>query len=183
MKDTEIFDLFFARNENAIKETGNKYGPQLTGISQNITGRRQDAEECVNDTYLAAWNQIPPTRPDNYFAWLCRIVRNISYNLFHKNTAQKRNANIVSLDEELSELIPNAGQCCPDENRLGESIDRFLRQQNKDAQYLFIRRYFYADSLNSLSSLTGISENGIAMQLMRIRKKLRAYLEKEGFTI
>ena len=99
MEDSEILDLFFERSEKAIKETEQKYGSRLLGISQNITGNKSDAEECVNDTYLAAWNQIPPTRPDNYLAFLCRICRNISYNLFHKNTAQKRNANIISIDE------------------------------------------------------------------------------------
>ena len=183
MEDSTILDMFFERNENAIKETSNKYGKQLTGISQSITDSEPDAEECVNDTYLAAWNQIPPTRPDNYFAWLCRVVRNISYNVFHKNTAQKRNANTISLDDELSELIPDTRPSYSDETRLGEAIDRFLRNQNQDARYLFIRRYFYADSLSSLSELTGMSQNGIAMRLMRIRKKLKGYLEKEGFTI
>lgn len=183
MEDSAILDLFFARDENAIKETGNKYGKQLTGISRSITNSESDAEECVSDTYLAAWNRIPPTRPNNYFAWLCRVVRNISYNVFHKNTAQKRNANTVSLDDELSELLPDARPSYADENRLGEVIDRFLRNQNRDARYLFIRRYFYADSLSSLSALTGMSQNGIAMRLMRIRKKLKTYLEKEGFTI
>ena len=183
MQDSEILDLFFARDETAITETDNKYGNRLCGISRNITVNEQDAEECVNDTYVAAWNQIPPMRPDNYFAWLCRVVRNISYTLFHKNTAQKRTANVVSLDEELSELIPDTSEVPRNENRLGEAIDRFLREQNKDTQYLFIRRYFYADSLSVLSSLTGMSESGIAMRLMRVRKKLKAYLEKEGFTV
>ncbi|MDY5940791.1 MAG: sigma-70 family RNA polymerase sigma factor [Eubacteriales bacterium] len=183
MEDSLILDLFFERDENAIRETDSKYGKQLTGISQSITDSKPDAEECVNDTYLAAWNQIPPTRPGNCFAWLCRVVRNISYNVFHKNTAQKRNANTVSLEEELCELISDTGPSCPDENRLGETIDRFLRKQNRDARYLFIRRYFYADSLSALSKLTGISENGVAMRLMRIRKKLKVYLEKEGFTL
>ena len=183
MEDNMILDLFFERNERAIKETDIKYGRQLGGISYNITDSKPDSEECVNDTYLAAWNQIPPTRPNNYFAYLCRIVRNISYNLFHKNTAQKRNGNTVSLDDELSEIIPDTRPSFSDETGLGEAIDRFLRKQDKDAQYLFVRRYFYADSLSSLSELTGISESGIAMRLMRIRKKLKAYLEKEGFTI
>ena len=183
MRDSEILDLFFERDETAIRETGNKYGRRLTALSQNITGNLPDAEECVNDTYLAAWNRIPPVRPDNYFAWLCRVVRNLSYNRFHKNTAQKRNANTVSLDAELQELIPDPHPSYPDEAMLGEASDRFLRKQSKDAQYLFIRRYFYADPLSSLSSLTGMSESSIAMRLMRIRKRMKEYLEKEGFTI
>lgn len=183
MEDCAILDLFFERDERAIGETDDKYGTRLTGISRNITGSESDAEECVNDTYLAAWNRIPPTRPNNYFAWLCRVVRNLSYNVFHKNKAQKRNANTISLDRELSELISDTRPSCFDEDRLGETIDKFLREQNRDARYLFVRRYFYADSLSALAELTGMSEKGIAMRLMRIRKKLKEYLEKEGFTI
>lgn len=183
MEDNAIIELFFARNENAIKETDAKYGRQLGAIAFSITDSKPDSEECVNDTYLAAWNRIPPTRPENFFAYLCRIVRNISYNSFHRNTARKRNGNTVSLDDELSEIIPDTRPSFSDEAGLGEAIDSFLRKQDKDAQYLFVRRYFFADSLSSLSELTGMSENGIAMRLMRTRKKLKAYLEKEGFTI
>ena len=183
MEDSEILDLFFERSEKAIKETEQKYGSRLLGISQNITGNKSDAEECVNDTYLAAWNQIPPTRPDNYLAFLCRICRNISYNLFHKNTAQKRNANIISIDDELSEIIPEQCSADSDETELGNAIDRFLRNLDKSMQFLFVRRYFYGDSISALSKLTGIAEPAVAMRLMRIRKKLKVYLEKEGFTV
>jgi len=183
MEDSLILDMFFERNENAIKETEKKYGSRLLGISQNITGNKSDAEECVNDTYLAAWNQIPPTRPDNYFAFLCRIVRNISYNLFHKNTAQKRSANIISLDDELSEIIPDTRSFDSNESELGAAIDRFLRRQEKSIQLLFIRRYFYGDSISALSELSGLVESAISMRLMRIRKKLKVYLEKEGFNV
>ncbi len=183
MEDTEILDLFFERNENAIKETELKYGERLFSVSRNITGNRTDAEECVNDTYLAAWNQIPPTRPDNYFAFLCRIVRNVSYNLFHKNTALKRNGDVISIDDELSEIIPDPSPADSDETGLGCAIDRFLRSQDKSARYLFVRRYFYGDSISALSKLTGLAETTVAMRLMRIRKKLKAYLEKENFTI
>lgn len=138
-----ILDLFFERNEDAIKETDARYGKQLEGISYSITGSKPDSEECVNDTYLAAWNQIPPMRPDNYFAYLCRIVRNLSYNLFHKNTARKRNGNTVSLDDELSEIIPDSDRSAPDETGLGEAISRFLQKQDRDTRYFFVRRYFF----------------------------------------
>ena len=183
MEDSLILDMFFDRNENAIKETDRKYGSKLMNISQNITDSRLDAEECVNDTYVAVWNQIPPTRPDNYFAFLCRIVRNISYNLFHKNTAQKRSANIISLDDELSEIIPDTRSIDSNESELGAAIDRFLRIQDRSIQLLFIRRYFYGDSISALSELSGLAESAVSMRLMRIRKKLKVYLEKEGFTI
>jgi len=183
MEDSAILDLFFGRDEAAIRETDKKYGKKLCGISYSITESRPDSEECVNDTYLAAWNAIPPTRPVNYFAYLCRIVRNISYNLFHKNTAQKRSANTLSLDGEPEEIIPDRESALLNENGLGGAIDNFLRGESRDTQYLFVRRYFYADSLAYLATLTGMSKNGIAMRLMRTRKKLREHLEKEGFTV
>lgn len=183
MEDSLILDLFFERNENAIKETDCKYGKKLMSISQNITENRLDAEECVNDTYVAVWNQIPPTRPDNYGAFLCRIVRNISYNLFHKNNAKKRSACIISLDDELSEIIPDTKHVESDEMELGAAIDNFLRSQDKSTRLLFVRRYFYGDSISALSKLSGLAESAISMRLMRSRKKLRVYLEKEGFTI
>lgn len=182
MEDSAILDLFFARNENAIKETENKYGQKLIGIARSITCSGSDAEECVNDAYLAAWNQIPPTRPEHFFAFLSRIVRNVSYNRFHKNTAKKRNANVVSLDEELSEIIPDPKSIVSD-SELGSAIDRFLRKQEKDARNLFVRRYFYGDSVSALSILTGMTENAVAMRLMRMRKRLKKFLEKEGYRI
>ncbi len=182
MEDTIIIDLFFARNETAIKETDKKYGNTLNGLSFGIIGNSEDAEECVSDTYLAVWNQIPPTRPDNYYAYLCRITRNLSYNRFHQNTAKKRNAELVSLEKELCEIIASSDPT-PDEIGVGKLIDAFLRTLSKDARYLLIRRYFYGDPLASLSKLTHMSEGSLAMKLLRIRKKLKTYLEKEGFSI
>lgn len=182
MDDGMILDAFFARDETAIRETDAKYGERLRGISKSITGSLSDAEECVSDAYLAAWNRIPPTRPDNYYAYLCRIVRNISCNLFHKNTAMKRSANILSLDAELSEIIPDLAASF-DEGEVTDAINGFLLSADKDTRHLFVRRYFYADSLSDLSRLTKISENGIASRLSRIRKKLKDYLEKEGFDL
>ncbi len=181
MEDKAIIKLFFARDENAIRETSRKYGKSLTALSRSIVGNEPDAEECVNDTYLAAWNAIPPTRPENYYAFLCRITRNLSYNRFHKNTAEKRNAELLSLDSELQELIPDSSLF--DSAELASAIDAFLRALDKDSRIIFVRRYFYSDSLSALSRLTGIGEGALAMRLSRIRKRLRAHLEKEGFTI
>ncbi len=183
MEDSMILDLFFIRDETAIRETDLKYGKKLTSISMGILENIPDVEECINDTYLAVWNEIPPTRPDNYYAFLCRIVRNISHNRFHKNTAAKRNAPVISLEAELSEILPDGEGSPADEIALAQAIDSFLRQLDKKSRLLFIRRYFYADSLAMLSALTHIGEGALGMRLMRIRKKLREHLEKEGYRI
>ena len=180
MEDSAILELYFRREEAAIRETERKYGARLLCVSKSITGSDPDAEECVNDTYLAAWNTIPPARPERFDAYLCRIVRNLSYNRFHANTAQKRNGNTVALDEELSELIPDPSAVVPEEADLGHAMDQFLRTLDTENRYLFLRRYFYADSLDALSAMTGITAASLAVRLMRIRKKLKVYLEKEG---
>lgn len=187
MEDELILDLFFSRDERAISETDSKYGGRLCSMSANITGSRLDAEECVNDTYTAAWNSIPPQRPENYYAYLCRIVRNLSYNRFHRSTAKKRRAVTVSLEGELEEILPDPSggfvSSDGDAEALGRAIDSFLRKTDKELRIIFIRRYFYADSLESLSTLTGISRNALSLRLMRMRRRLRDYLKKEGFNV
>lgn len=183
MEDAAIIGLFFDRDQDAIRETDLKYGKKLTQLSVNITGSHPDSEECVNDTYLAAWKQIPPTRPENLSAYLCRIVRNLSYKVFRNSKAQKRSAEIVSLTDELCEVIPDSSASQPDCEELGHMIDAFLGTLDEDTQLLFVRRYFYADPLSALSALTGIGENSIATRLFRTRKKLKAYLEKEGYFV
>lgn len=183
MENEEILALFFARDEQAIRETEAKYGKTLRGLSQRITGNPQDAEECVNDAYLSAWKQIPPEKPMNYYAWLCRVVRNISLSVVEKNTAGKRSADVASLEEELLETVPDPGAEPPDAGMLGQAIDRFLQGESQDTQILFVRRYFYADSLRTLSRMSGKSEKALGMQLLRVRKKLKAYLNQEGFSV
>lgn len=183
MEDNMILDLFFIREEKAISEIEKKYGTVLLNLSLNITGSTQDAQECVNDTYLAAWNAIPPKRPQYLYAYLCKIVRNISYNVFKYNIAQKRNANMVSLTRELLEILSGNEEDMEDKIWLNEAIDKFIRMQDNDNQLLFIRRYFYGDSISKLSKMSNLSENNISVKLLRIRRRLKSYLEKEGFSI
>lgn len=183
MEDNAIIDLFFQRNQDAIRETDLKYGKKLARLSVNITGSDLDSEECVNDTYLAAWEQIPPEKPENLGAYLCRIVRNLSYKVFRRSTAQKRSADMVSLTDELCEVIPDSGASQPDSRELGRTIDAFLEALDEETRLLFVRRYFYADSLASIASLTGMNENSIATRLFRARNKLKAHLAKEGYSI
>lgn len=183
MEDEAIVELFFCRSESAIRETEIKYGKKLLHLSANMIGSEQDAQECVNDAYLAAWNTIPPTRPENYFAYLCRIVRNLSYKLVRRNTAKKRSAETLSLTKELSEIIPDDSFNEHGESELGKILDAFLTTLDTDARMIFVRRYFFADSLAFIASLTGTSENSIATRLFRMRNRLKAYLKKEGFTV
>ena len=183
MENEDIIALFYGRDEKAIRETEAKYGKTLRGISQRITGNPQDAEECVNDAYLAAWKQIPPEKPKNFYAWLCRVVRNLSLSVVEKNGAQKRTADVVSLEAELLETLPDSCAEAADEGAISKAIDRFLQEQSRDVQIIFVRRYFYADSLHTLSGITGKSEKALGMLLLRVRRKLKVYLEKEGFFV
>ncbi len=184
MYDKMIIELFFSRDEAAISETDKKYGRKLHTISKNITNNDSDSDECVNDTYLSAWNNIPPTRPENYYAYLCRIVRNFSGTCVRRASALKRNSAVLSLDGELAEIISFPTEpSYPDETELGMVIDRFLKESDKDTRFLFVRRYFYADSIEALSEMTGLGKNSVSLRLMRIRKRLKKYIEKDGFTI
>ena len=180
MEDQEILDLFFDRNERAITETAAKYGRRLSAISHAITGTDADTEECVSDTYLSAWNHIPPERPVYYGAWLSRIVRNLSLDCLAKQTALKR-AGTVPLDETLEDFVIGTPDIDVDEIALGDFLDAFLRRLSSDDRLLFLRRYFYGDSLEEISCLTKIRANTIAVRLSRLKRRLTEELKKEGF--
>ncbi len=185
MQDGEIITLYFERNESAIQETSDKYGNALMHLSENITNSTPDSEECVNDTYLTAWNSIPPEYPQHFFAWLARTVRNFSCKIVELRTRKKRNAVIVELSNELAECLPsgNDPQKESDSRRLSQVIDAFIYELDDDSQTVFMRRYFYSDSLGYISSITGFSESKIKSMLYRMRNKLRERLEAEGFGI
>ena len=182
MEDACILDLFFQRDENALRETASKYGSRLTVIARSITENEQDTEECVNDTYLEAWRSIPPARPVHLFAFLAKILRHNALSVCEKRHAQKRTGITVELTRELCECLPDT---C-DFPKLDESahirdiLTRFLRAQSADARRLFMRRYFYAIPISQLSKETGLSESAVTARLYRLREKLRVCLEKEG---
>lgn len=183
MEDGAILDLYFAREERAIQETDHKYGKELSRVSYRITQDYSETEECVDDTYLAAWNQIPPDRPNYFCAYLCKIVRNISLNLIDKRKAQKRNAVLVPLDEELLEILPDSSAPKIEERELACAIEAFLKKADQRSRILFVRRYFYTDTMEEIAALSGMSLNAVMIKLSRIRKKLKAYLIKEGFEV
>ena len=183
MDDSDIVELYLARSEAAITETADKYGHQLYSLSCNIINNDSDAEECTNDTYLYAWNSIPPNEPRSYlFAYLARIVRHISLDRLKFMRAQKRNAVIIELTNELEQCLPvsDSVESKLDEKELAAAISSFLRKLKPPERKVFIRRYWYADSIKQLSSELGFTQGKLVSMLFRIRKSLSKYLEEMG---
>ena len=182
MEDKEIIQLYFTRDECALEETSKKYGSILTHISENILKDVHEAGECLNDTLLSAWNQIPPTKPENFLAYLAKSIRYISLGRLDYHNAKKRRAEIVELSEELENSGDN-GSSQIEEHELSELVSNFLRQNTYEQRVVFLRRYWYGDSISEISELMGISEGKIKTILFRMRKKLKLYLEKEGVVL
>ena len=179
--DSKIIELFFERSEQAIIELSNKYGLVCNRIAYNILNNRLDAEECVNDAFLGVWNKIPPERPEQLFSYLCRIVRNQALKKYHENTAVKRNSIYdVSLDEIL-EFIPSgvSVESQVEANRIAELINRFLQTQDPKNRIIFVRRYWFCDSIDEIADLLKTNRNYVSVRLHRIRKALKEYLKKE----
>ena len=183
MDDHQIIDLYWQRNECAINETRKKYGAYCRSIAYNILSSTEDAQECENDTYYAAWNAIPPHRPNKLSAFLGKLTRRISLDLYRSNSAQKRGGDALILSlEELKDCIPN-GQSFNDaleERELAQLISRFLRSLPSRDRQIFIRRYWYCDSIKQLAVDFAGSDSKIKMILLRTRAKLKEYLIKEG---
>ncbi len=183
MDDKRIIDLFFDRNENAIKETQTKYGKLCFKIAHNILRNREDAQEIENDTYLALWQRIPPARPENFTAFICRIARNIAMKKYEYNTADKRSGSVVSWSE-LEESIPdNAFAAEIEDARIGELINSFLRGQKEDARNVFIRRYYFGDDILEIAENFAFSESKVKSMLFHTRNKLKTYLIENGVCI
>ena len=182
MNDHNILDLFFAREEAAIEHTRAKYGGRLFTTANHILRNDQDAEESVSDTYLKAWETIPPQRPQYFFAYLAKICRNFALKRLEWNTAAKRKADVISLTQELELCIPDRFQEI-DSLELGQILDAFLRELSPDNRLVFLRRYWFGDSIGEIAARYTISESAVNMRLNRTRAKLRAYLEKEGITV
>lgn len=183
MTDESIIALYFERNEDAIRETKTKYSRYLTKVAQNIVESREDAEECENSTYLAAWNSIPPIRPTSLSAYLSKIIRNFALQKLRSQKREKRGGGegILSLDE-LSECIPASSIWEENltEEKLGKIISAFLANLPDREQRLFICRYFYCDSIAALSQNFGMKESRVKVTLMRTREKLAKYLTEKG---
>ena len=185
MEDYRIIELFFGRQEQAIMELSEKYGNLCHKIAMNILNNRQDAEECVNDTYLASWNTIPPQRPEPLRMYVCRIVRNLSIKKYHSNTALKRNSFYDVALDELEACIPSAAtlEDAFDAKELAERINRFLGTLDEKDRIMFVRRYWFSDSVSEIAAKFQMSSHNATVRLSRIRKKLEKFLLKEGFYI
>lgn len=186
MEDKRIIELYMNRNEAAVEETSAKYGARLKNISYNITEDRQTAEECENDTYMEAWKSIPPQNPVDYlYAYLARIIRHISIDVCRTRSRLKRSAVITELTAEMEECIPTPDDtaCRLEYKELGEAISRYLYTLPEEKQKIFIRRYWYLDSVDSISRRLGITQSKVKMMLLRCRNELRTYLEKEGYDL
>ncbi len=187
MDDEQIIGLYFDRHENAIKETDIKFGRYCYTIAYNILYSCEDSEECKSDTYLKAWNTIPPKKPDNLRAFLGRIARNIALNMYEKMHRKKRDVNnTAEILDELSECIPDNNSRVEEESDYAElcsSINAFVCTLSEDNRKIFVRRYWYAEPMDKIASACGFSVGKVKTSLMRTRDKLKKYLKSEGIIV
>ena len=183
MEDNQIVELYWARSESAITETADKYGRYCYSIAFNILHGREDSEECVNDTYLSAWNSMPDQRPNKLRAFLGRITRNLSLKRWETYDAAKRGAGQVPLVlDELQECIParESTEQAIDAMALAELINGFLSTTSEEKRKIFMRRYWYLSPVKEIAKDFTLSESKVKMSLLRTRNELKQYLEKEG---
>ena len=186
MDDETIVGLYWTRQESAIAESERKYGNYCRAIADNILHSREDSEECVSDTWLHAWNAIPPKRPAVLSAFLGKITRNLALDRWKLQHAEKRGSGSVALAlDELAECIPSGGglERVLDEKELSSTLDAFLRTLPERECSVFLRRYWYSDSVRDVARRFGMNENSTKSMLFRTREKLRKYLEGEGIAI
>lgn len=186
MDDNGIVELYLRRDETAIARTSEKYGSRLRSLSYGIVGDRQTAEECENDAYLEAWNAIPPHEPRSYlYAFLARITRHISLNCCRDRGRLKRGAFLCELSAELEQCIPapDDARCRVDDMALGEAVNAFLGALDEEKRNIFLRRYWYLDSIADVSKRFALSESKVKTTLYRCRRRLREHLKKEGYTL
>ena len=185
MEDERIMDLYWQRDERAIPETVRKYGAFCAAIAGNVLPDRRDAEECVNDTWLRAWEAMPPQRPRLLRPFLGRITRNLALHLWEKSGAQKRGGGMTLLLDELAECVPSASGV---EEQLGAAelgrlISAWLRTLPADDRRLFLRRYWNGLPLQALAAETGQTSERLVQRMYRLRQALKAYLERNGVTL
>ncbi|MBE6666627.1 MAG: sigma-70 family RNA polymerase sigma factor [Ruminococcaceae bacterium] len=184
MDDQKIVELYFFRSEQAIKETDIKYGKLCRSIAYNILQNDEDAEECVDDTYIGVWNTIPPKKPDNFMAFVCKIARNLALKRLESETRQKRSQATVISISELEEILPDESIAADVSNEeIGKLISNFLRKEKADIRKVFIRKYYFFDSVSEIAERYGFTESKVKNMLYHTRNKLKEYLIKEGIEI
>lgn len=186
MEDGQIIDLYWRRDQRAIQETDGKYGKLLNSIAWNLLHSREDTEECVNDTYLRAWDAIPPTRPAAFRTWLGHITRNLSLDRWKLRQAEKRGGGAELLLGELEDCVPAASESperAVEDQELAELLNVFLRGLSREGRAIFLRRYWYGESVAEIGLALGCRDGKVKSSLFRSRKALREYLEKEGVAL
>jgi RNA polymerase sigma-70 factor (ECF subfamily) len=185
MEDKEIVSLYHMRDERAIRETDAKYGKYCHRIAKNLLTLHEDAEECVNDMYLAAWNRMPPENPHLLSAFLSRIVRNIAISRFRRDRAKKRYDGMEILLSELDDCIPNTENLekTVEERELSDIISDWLDTLTVDDRALFIRRYYHGESIKELAKISGIAPQALSSRLFTLRAKLKSQLEEKGVSL
>lgn len=186
MDDNQIIDLYWQRNDAAVGETSRKYGAYCFSIAENILHCPEDSEECVNDTWLHTWNSIPPQRPNIFRMYLAKITRNLSFNCYQAKHAAKRGGGEIFLVlDELSECIAGESDVSDtyQKKELEQRINAFVRGLSERDGNIFIRRYFFTESVSQIAKCNHLTENNVMVILSRIRRKLRMYLEKEGYVL
>lgn len=183
MEDREIIALFFARSEQAITELGARYGTLCRRIADDLLHNGNDAEECVNDTFLAVWDTVPPAEPSPLSSYVCRITRNIALKRLRHDTAAKRNRSLEVALDELNTVLSaeNTTEEALDAEELSAAINCFLETLDKDTRIMFVRRYWFGDDTAAIAERFHKSSHYISVRLSRTRQKLRDFLQKEGF--
>ena len=186
LDDNQIIELYLLRSEEAIRKTAEKYGGRLRSLAHGIVRDQQTAEECENDTYMEAWNTIPPHEPRNHlYTFLAQIARHISLNCCRDRSRLKRSAFICELSAEMEQCIPTPDDiaCRIDDMALSNAINGFLGKLDAEKRNIFIRRYWYLDSIADISARFALSQSKVKTTLFRCRSGLRKHLEKEGYTL
>ena len=185
MEDNKIIELYWERSETAITETQNKYGRYCHYIAYNILYSNEDSEECVNDTYLRAWDSMPPHRPERLSAFLGKITRNLALDRYDRSRAQKRSSNVEVALSELEECIPDVrgGLSVADEIVLRDATNGFLASLPVRTRKVFVRRYWYLSTVKDIACDLDMSESNVKVLLLRTRQRFKSYLEKEGIVI
>ncbi|MFI3254168.1 MAG: sigma-70 family RNA polymerase sigma factor [Eubacteriales bacterium] len=181
MEDKEIIHLYHQRNEIALSETASKYGKLLYSVAKGVLYSREDSEEIVNDTYQGAWTSMPPNKPDSLTAFLCRITRNLAISRYRKSTAKKREGVLLELTELEAEKSGMDDSLLLQE--LTDSINQFLEKLPREDRVIFVKRYFFDESLGELSEELLMEENKISSKLYRLRQKLKQKLIQEGYDL
>ncbi|MBR3424220.1 MAG: sigma-70 family RNA polymerase sigma factor [Clostridia bacterium] len=185
--DSKIVDLYLARDESAVSHTAGKYGAKIRAVANRILNDEAAAEECENDTYLAVWKLIPPNEPRTYlFPFLCKVARFIATNEARKRKSSKRSAILCELTDEMEECIPSSDsdvERIAEAKELGRAISSFLETRSEEQGNVFVRRYWFFDSIEELSKRYGFSKSKVKMILSRMRRDLKEYLRKEGYQI